>query len=81
MCIFILFRFTVQRQDIQHHSKITRGPDHTEVLQHVVEGEEQGRRVYRLLQETDKRPHHQECGGYIRGANRGDHGWRGGRLL
>lgn len=53
MCIFILFRLTVQRQDIQHHSKITRGPDHTEVLQHVVEGEEQGRRVYRLLQETD----------------------------
>lgn len=53
MCIFVLFRFTVQRQDIQHHSKVTRGPDHTEVLQHVVEGEEQGRRVYRLLQETD----------------------------
>lgn len=50
---FISFRFTVQRQDIQHYSKITRGPDDTEVLQHVVEGEEQGWRVYRLDQETD----------------------------
>ena len=35
-----IYRFAISGQNIQYHFKATRRPDDTEVLQHVVEGEE-----------------------------------------